>query len=144
MAYEDIAGDIDPREDPAFLSVSDVVVLHEDGIKRYSPTESRILCDHRLLESAVMAPQQTFGGAYLYGTLTEMATAYLIGLAFNHRFENGNKRAAFAACSTFLRMNGYRLTLTQDEAVSLTLRVVKHELEREAVVEILDGAVELL
>lgn len=91
-----------------------------------------------------MTPQQTFGGEYLYPTLPEMAVAYLIGLAFNHPFENGNKRVAFAACSTFLRMNGYRLTLTQDEAVNLTMRVVKHEMEREEVVELLNGSVELL
>ena len=73
-----------------------------------------------------------------------MAAAYLIGLAFNHPFENGNKRVAFAACSTFLRMNGYRLTFSQDEAVDLTMRVVKHEMEREDVVELLKGAVEWL
>lgn len=130
--------------DIEFLTVAQVVVLHEDGVRRYSPTESLALRDRGLLESAVMTPQQTFGGEYLYPTLTEMAAAYLIGLAFNHPFENANKRVAFAACSTFLRMNGYRLTLTQEEAFGLTMRVVKHEMEREEVVELLNGAVEPL
>jgi death-on-curing protein len=88
-----------------------------------------------------MAPRQTFGGQYLYRALTEMAAAYLIGLALNHAFENGNKRVAFAACSVFLRVNGYRLTLTQDEAVDLTLRVISHELSREEVVQILEDGI---
>lgn len=134
----------DIEDEVSFLTVAQVIALHEDAVRRYSPTESLALRDHRLLDSAVMTPQQTFGGVFLYQTLTEMAVAYLLDLAYNHPFENGNKRVAFATCSSFLRMNGYRLTLTQDEAVDLTLRVVKHKLEREDVVKLLDGAVETL
>ena len=144
MPSENIKEEAGFDEGIAFLSVEEAILLHEEGIRRYSPTESYALRDRGLLESAVMTPQQTFDGEFLYETLIEMAAAYLIGLAFNHPFENGNKRVAFAACSSFLRMNGYYLTLTQDEAVSLTLRVIKHELVREEVVELLDGAVELL
>ena len=91
-----------------------------------------------------MTPQQTFGGRYLYQTLPEMASAYLVGLTLNHAFQNGNKRIGFAACSTFLRLNGYRLTLSQDEAVSLTLRLISHELTREGVVDILKNAIDAI
>lgn len=143
MAGEDGTDGIGP-DDLEFLTVSQVVVLHEDGVRFYSPQESLALREPGLLESAVMTPQQTFEGEYLYQTLTEMAAAYLFGLAFNHPFENANKRVAFAACSTFLRMNGYRLTLTQDGAVDLTMRVVKHEMDREEVVELLNAAIEPL
>ena len=134
----------DFEEEIAFLTREQVLILHEEGIKRYSPTESLNILNETALRSAVNTPQQTFDGSYLYQSLTEMATAYLIGLAGNHAFEQGNKRVAFAACSTFLRMNGYRLTLTQDEAVDLTLRVVTHKIEREEVVELLDEAIEPL
>ena len=91
-----------------------------------------------------MTPQQTFGGQYLYQTLTKMAAAYMVGLVLNHAFENGNKRIGFAACSTFLRLNGHRLTLSQDEAVDLTSFLVSHELTRKDVVEILENAVDLI
>lgn len=144
MPSEDAVPETELGDGILFLTVEQAIRLHEEGIRRYSPTESFALRDHRLLESAVMTPQQTFDSEFLYRTLTEMAAAYLIGLAFNHPFENGNKRVAFAACSIFLRMNGYRLTLTQDEAVSLTLRVLNHELIRADVVEILDDAIEFL
>jgi len=127
-----------------FLSVEQVIDLHVESIRRHSPTESLAIRDTGLLESAVMTPQQTFGGEFLYETITAMAAAYLIGLSGNHAFENGNKRVAFAACSTFLRMNGWRLTLSQDEAVDLTLRVVNHQLSRDAVIELLDNAIEQL
>jgi death-on-curing protein len=128
-------------DDIIFLTVEEVLILHEENIKLYSPHESLNVLNEGSLHSAVSTPQQTFGGSFLYESLTEMAAAYLIGLAFNHAFENGNKRVAFAACSTFLRMNGYQLTFTQDEAVSLTLRMVTHEIEREEVVELLDNAI---
>ena len=83
-------------------------------------------------------------GAYLYGSIAEMAGAYLIGLAQNHAFENGNKRVAYATCSTFLRMNGFKLILTQDEAVQLTFDVVNHKIDRETLAEYLDKALEPL
>ena len=73
-----------------------------------------------------------------------MAAAYLIGLAQNHAFVQGNKRVALAACSTFLQMNGYQLTLTQADAVSLTMAVINHEIGRDEVVAVLDAAVRLL
>lgn len=91
-----------------------------------------------------MAPRQTFGGQYLYQSLAEMAAAYLVGLALNHAFESGNKRVAFAACSTFLRMNGYRLTLTQNEAVELTLNVVNHVWDREKAAQVIEEGMDEL
>ena len=125
----------------AFLTIEQVNELHDEGIRQYTPTESLAILNYGLLESAVMVPQQTWEGAFLYQSLTEMAAAYLIGLNQNHAYENGNKRVALAACSTFLRMNGFQLSLTQDEAVDLTLRIARHELEREEVVAILNGAI---
>ena len=73
-----------------------------------------------------------------------MAAAYLIGLVGNHAFINGNKRIGFAACSTFLRMNGYQLTLTQEEAVELTLSVATHKIERPEVVKRIEAATQPL
>lgn len=104
------------EDNVVFLSVDQVSSLHEEGIRRYSPAESLNILDKGRLESAVMTPQQTFGGQYLYQTL----------------------------CSTFLRLNGYRLTLSQDEAVDLTLRLISHELTREDVVIQLGNAIDLI
>ncbi len=133
-----------PDDDIVFLTLEQVKTLHRESIHRYSPTESTAIRDEGLLESAVMAPQHTWGGEYLYQSLPEMVAAYLISLNQNHAFENGNKRAAFAACSAFLRMNGYRLTLSEDQAVDVTLRIASHTIKREEVVAILLAAVQSL
>jgi len=130
------------ENDPVFLTVEQVIEIHHAAVKRYSPGESFRIRDNGLLNSAVMTPQQTFDGFYIYKNIIEMAAAYLFGLALNHPFENGNKRVAFAACSVFLRMNGYRLTLSQDEAANLTLGVINHSLSREDIVDILDNALD--
>jgi len=140
---EAVAFDEEAEEDVdiAFLSMEDVLDLHDEGMRRYTPLEPRGIKDRGLLESAVMAPQQTWGGDYLYSSLAEMAAVYLMGLAQNHAFEQGNKRVGLAACSQFLRRNGYQLTLTQDEAINLMLRVVNGEIDRDGVVEIIEDGV---
>ena len=122
----------------AFLTIDEVIVLHTQAIRRYTPGESLTILDMGKLDAAVMQPQQTFSGEHLYRSLPEMAAAYLIGLALNHPFENGNKRVAFGACSTFLKMNGFRLTMSEREATDMTLRLVTHEISRDDLIAILD------
>ena len=73
----------------------------------------------------------------MYQTLPEMASAYLIGPVQNHSFENGNKRVGFAAVAIFLRMNGLQLTLSEEQAIDLTVGIATGELEREVVVELI-------
>ena len=131
-------------EEVVFLTVDDVIQLHQEAIKQHSPGESLYVLSRNLLESAVLAPGQTFDGVHIYPTFTQMAAAYAWGLSLNHAFENGNKRVAFAACSTFLNMNGFRLNLSQDEATNLILGIVDHSLTRDDIAEVLNHAIEEL
>jgi death-on-curing protein len=48
----------------------------------------------------------------------------------NRPFVDGNERTAFAVMGTFLRVNGYRLTLTDEAAYDLVLRVVQGQLDK--------------
>jgi death-on-curing protein len=117
-----------------------VEAIHEEEVLRLSSTESIAIRDHGLLESAVMAPQQTFSGKYLYPTISAMAAAYLIGIAQNHPFENGNKRTAFAACYVFLGANGFDLDMTQEEAYNMTIGVVMHTVDRDQLTSLIEKA----
>ena len=119
-------------EPPRFLSVEEVLELHRQGIALYGGELGTR--DHGLLESAVLSPQQTFGGEYLYPSLFEMAAAYWFGLVMNHVFMDGNKRVGLRAADVFLALNGLDLTLTEEEAVDLTLRIALHQVEREELV----------
>jgi death-on-curing protein len=63
------------------------------------------LRDRALLESAVAAPQASFGGELLIKDGIEVAAAYLFYLCRNHPFVDGNKRTALASCLVFLEAN---------------------------------------
>lgn len=50
-------------------------------------------------------------------------------VARNHALTDGNKRLALLATVVFLRINGYALELSDDEAFDLTISVAAGELE---------------
>ena len=82
-----------------YLSVADVLAMHMVLIKRYGGTDG--IRDM----GAVARPQSGY-----YKDVNESAAALLESLAINHPFLDGNKRVAFAATDTFLRINGFRFT----------------------------------
>ena len=86
------------------LTVDIVREIHAAAVAKFGGTDG--LRDVALLESAVAAPQASFGGKSRYVDLVEVAAAYLYYLSKNHPFVDGNKRTAFGACIVFLRLNG--------------------------------------
>ena len=86
------------------LSVDIVREIHAQAIARFGGAEG--VREVALLESAVAAPQASFGGKSPYADLAEVGAAYLFYLCRNHPFIDGNKRAALGACIVFLRLNG--------------------------------------
>src|SRR5262245_23925314 len=96
--------------------------------------------DIGLIESAVMMPQQTFGGKLLHPTIAAMAAAYLFHLCANHGFVDGNKRTALAAALVFLDANGRRLKLTRLELERMTLDVAACKLDKDRLTRQLSSA----
>jgi death-on-curing protein len=84
-----------------------------------------------LLESAVAAPQTSWGGKSAYADLAEIAAAYLFFLCRNHPFVDGNKRAALGACLVFLRLNARTPRPDGPEWEELVLAVASGALDRE-------------
>ena len=116
-----------------FLSVDDVLAIHEDTIRHEGGREG--LLDPGLLESAVMMPQQQFGGTYLHPSLAAMAAAYLFHIAQNHAFHDGNKRSAAMAALVFLDVNGVQKLPTPKSLERMTLRVSSGETTKEELAE---------
>ena len=61
--------------------------------------------------------------------VASLAASYGVGLAKNHAFVDGNKRAAFLAIGLFLMVNGFRLMATQAEATLTILDVAAGEID---------------
>ena len=121
--------------DPVFLSVDDVLQLHEDVLAADGGAEG--LRDRGLLDSAVHAPQASFGSAWLVGDLFDMAAAYMFHIASNHAFVDGNKRTALLAALVFLGLNGVEINRDDQRLDDGVLAIANGMLNR-------DGAAELL
>jgi death-on-curing protein len=84
-----------------------------------------------LLESAIAAPQASFGGHSPYQDIAEVAAAYLFYLCKNRPFIDGNKRAALGACIVFLRLNGIEPKPDGPEWEELTMAVAASTIDRD-------------
>lgn len=113
-----------------YLTVPIVREIHAAAIADFGGSEG--LRDESLLESAVAAPQATFGGRSVYADLTEVASAYLFYLCRNHPFVDGNKRVALGACLLFARLNGLRPAPDGDAWESLVFDLAASRLDRDA------------
>lgn len=85
--------------------------------------------DIGLLESALARPQASAFGSDAYPDLHTKAAALLHSVASNHGLVDGNKRLALAATIALLGINGWRLTLTNDEAYDLVIAVASGDLD---------------
>ena len=111
-----------------------MLAIHGEVLAAHGGSEG--LRDRALLESAIAAPQASFGGAPLISDPVDIAAAYLFYLCRNHPFVDGNKRTALAACLVFLQANEmlpdpYLPARHVNEWEALVLDVASSRLDRE-------------
>jgi len=111
------------------LTVEIVRDIHAEVIARFGGSDG--VREMALLESAVAAPQASFGGQSPYKNVAEVAAAYLFYLCKNHPFMDGNKRAALGACIVFLRLNGIEPKADGLVWEALTMAVAAGEMDRD-------------
>lgn len=87
--------------------------------------------DIGLIESAVNAPFQTFGGQSLYPTVFDKAARLGFGLAKNHGFIDGNKRVATHAIIIFLRIHGFNVCADDDDFFRVVMNLATGEVSAE-------------
>jgi death-on-curing protein len=80
--------------------------------------------DYGLVLSALARPEQL--AAYGTPDAADLAAAYAVGIALNHGFIDGNKRTAWATSLLFLTKNGYELTFSFQDVVSMLVALVNH------------------
>lgn len=102
-----------------FIDRRALLLLHDESLAEHGGAPG--LRDEGLLDSALARPSNLL--AYGEPDLAALAAAYGVGLAKNHAFVDGSKRAAFLAVGLFLALNGQRLAVTQADAVLTMLAV---------------------
>jgi death-on-curing protein len=113
------------------LSVTAMQAIHAEVLAAHGGGGG--LRDQALLESAVAAPQASWGGEPIMTDGMEIAAAYLFYLGRNHPFVDGNKRTALASCLVFLRENGLwsDRRLPVEDWEQLTLDLAASQLDRD-------------
>lgn len=114
---------------PRSISKKALLLLHEESLAEFGG--ARGMRDEGLLDSALARPQNT--RAYdAESTIADLAASYGFGLAKNHTFVDGNKRAAFLSIGLFLAINGYHLKPDQVDAIQTILAVASGELDEQS------------
>ena len=101
------------------LTTKQVISLHSSLIEATGGTDG--VRDMGLLESALEAPFQTFGGKDLYPALIQKAARLGHSLISNHPFVDGNKRIGIHTMLVFLAANGVEIECTQKELIDVGL-----------------------
>lgn len=126
--------------EPNWLTETLVLGLHEELIARFGGHAG--LRDRGLLQSALARPRNLL--AYGEPALEQLAASYAFGLAQNHPFIDGNKRAALAAIDVFLQLNGYELVAPEPEAVVVIRDLATGEIDEAELAAWIEANVERL
>ena len=96
-----------------YLTAVEVLAMHAAQVARYGGSAG--IRDMGMLEAALYRPQTGY-----YADVIAEGAALWESLSQNHPFVDGNKRTAFDATYSFLRLNGIAIVA---DAVSATLEI---------------------
>ena len=95
-----------------------VLAIHDEQLAEHGGASG--VRDEGLLDSALARPRNVL--EYIHDAdIGRIAAAYALGLARNHPFVDGNKRAALVSAYTVLALNDLELEAPEPEAVSRIL-----------------------
>lgn len=114
--------------EPFWVEKKDVLAVHGELLAWFGGLEG--LRDPGLLDSALHKPKLKF--QYENASFFVMAAAYAVGIVGNHPFLDGNKRTGFVVAALFLEINGFPLTVPEEEAVLMTRGLAAGEIEEAA------------
>ena len=105
--------------EPVWLTVDLMIDVHAEQLALFGGPAG--LRDRGMLESALGRPLNKY--AYGETDLAILAAAYTFGIARNHPFVDGNKRASFAALIVFLGLNDVEFVVPETHATAMILEV---------------------
>ena len=108
-----------------------LLILHDESLAQHGGGTG--LRDAGLLDSALARPINLLAHANPpdLPDVAALAASYCVGLAKNHPFVDGNKRAAFLATGLFLHLNGFRLMASQADGTMTVLGIASGDLSEE-------------
>jgi death-on-curing protein len=95
-----------------WISSFELLVIHEKVIEETGGNKG--VLNFGNLKASVSRPFAAFGNQELFPDLTAKVAAQIHAISSYHPFVDGNKRTALVAADVCLRLNGYRLTNSDD------------------------------
>lgn len=114
-----------------WISKQALLLLHAESLAEHGGSPG--IRDEGLLDSALARPQNLL--AYGEPDVAALAASYGMGVARNHPFIDGNKRAALLGIGLFLHLNGWRLTASQADTTRTMLALAAGELPEDALAD---------
>ena len=113
--------------EPEWLTADLVLAIHDEQLREFGGPPG--IRDMGALESALGRARNRW--AYEGGDLPRLAAAYGFGIARNHPFVDGNKRAALLAIITFLGLNDVEFNAGEAEAVIVIRDLAAGEIDED-------------
>lgn len=113
---------------PRWLTARIVLALHEEQLARFGGGSG--LRDMGLLESALAKAPNTHNYEP-NASIFELAACYGFGIARNHPFVDGNKRASVLSIAVFLHLNDYDFDPEQGDEVNMILKLAAGDLSQD-------------
>ncbi|MGE5325197.1 MAG: type II toxin-antitoxin system death-on-curing family toxin [Actinomycetota bacterium] len=123
-------------KEPRWITELSLVLLHAEALAEHGGREG--LRDEGMLQSALARARNLF----LYQQVSDiaiLAAAYATGIARNHPFVDGNKRAAFLTIGLFLEKNGFELEVSKVNATEVILQLAAGEMDEKTLAAWITG-----
>ncbi len=119
-------------QEPIWITDKAALAIHGRQISEHGGDDG--VRDQGLLESALARPRNIF--VYEPDTVdwARLAAAYLVGIAKNHPFVDGNKRVAAVVCESFLNKNEVQLHATDEDFYDAVLGVATGTIDEDNLV----------
>ena len=107
------------------LTKEQIIMLHEKIYDRYGGALG--VLNEGMLDSALQAPFQTFGGEELFPDDKEKIIRLSYGLIKNHSFRDGNKRIGALVLLVLLELNGMHVEASNEEFAEIIMGIAASE-----------------
>ena len=116
------------NEPRVWVPLALILAVHDEQLTDHGGLQG--VRDEGLLVSALARAQHL--ASYGAPDVAQLAAAYAFGIARDHPFADGNKRAAFVAAQLFLRLNGHRINAPLVDCVLTMLQLAAGAMDEDA------------
>ena len=115
------------ENEPEWIRTDVVRAIHNQQLAEHGGQDG--VFSESALDAALANPKHFFVYTSPRPDIPAIAAQYALSIINNHPFVDGNKRTAAVVCETFLMLNGYELTASDEESYRVYMKLAQGELK---------------